>query len=212
MREKEELTSKPKSSSLALCSPLWGQTVLCLSSRMISAMSRCLCDVLESCKSRNESELEIMLNYRVPASPWLQLPLKCIRQGNLIFFPRLICDERIRPENLFKRNLCVGGFPLTRNLYVRTDVKPVKAGSHERCKRKRKQTDVWTTTTETQTQAQTLTQEMETFSFPCACVCACVCISYVWTGSTQTQAQGEKYSFESVRKYPVLFDKSGCDF
>ena len=137
MREKEELTSKPKSSSLALCSPLWGQTVLCLSSRMISAMSRCLCDVLESCKSRNESELEIMLNYRVPASPWLQLPLKCIRQGNLIFFPRLICDERIRPEILFKRNLCVGGFPLPRNLYVRTDasfnwlyVRKLKPGFH----------------------------------------------------------------------------------
>ena len=108
-------------------------------------------------------------------------------------------------------------------------------------KRKHKQIDVWTTKTQTQAQAptqeifratQTQTQaqaqaqanrrvnyqdanastsaDARNFSFPCACVC----ISYVWTGSTQTQtqAQGEKYSFESVRKYPVVFDKSGCDF
>ena len=89
---------------------------------------------------------------------------------------------------------------------------PLKAGSHERRKRKRKHKQIVVWTTKTQTQAQAPTQEMENFSFPCACVCACVCISYVWTRSTQTQAQGEKYSFESVRKYPVLFYKSCCDF
>ena len=44
-----------------------------------------------------------MLNFHLPATPWLPPPLKCISHGNFLlffFFACLNCDERIETRKL----------------------------------------------------------------------------------------------------------------